>query len=147
MTVINDIIAVEAFVKAKYPTPAHTYKQTPPLSPDPKTFVVRIIDAGRTTETRYHTRADRTYQIVYYSDKVADVLAKMDELSFAFMDVLVIPVSASSRNIRVGAFSYSEPFETENDLLASIGILTTEVREARTQPQWPIIGKVNARFS
>ena len=145
MTIISDIVAIEAFVKAKYPAPAHTYKQTPPLKPEPKTFVVRVIDDGRTTETRYHTRVDRTYQIVYYSDKVADVLTKMDALSFAFMDALIVPVSGSTRNIRVGTFSYSEPFETENDLFASIGVLTTEVREARTRPQWPLIGKVNVR--
>lgn len=147
MTVVNDLISVENFVKARYPAPAHTYKQVPPKRPDPKTFTVRLLDDGRVTETGYHTRVDRAYQIVYIDTGPAEVLTVMDDLSRVFMDGTVIPINASARFIRVGAFSFSAPFQTENDQYAVIGVMRTEIREARTQDNSPLIGEIHLRIN
>ncbi|MCQ4363059.1 hypothetical protein KQR54_18340 [Mycobacterium gordonae] len=142
MTIVNDIISVEAFVKAHYPSPAYTYKQTAPLKPEAATFIIGLLDDARSTETGYHTRVDRTYQVAYVGDSVADVMAKMDELSYAFMDNTLIPVNGSARYIRVESFSYSAPFQTENDKWAAIGVMPTQIREARTQGTAPLITQV-----
>jgi len=68
----------------------------------------------------------------------------MDTLSRAIYQTEQIPINASTRVIRVGAFSYSAPFETENDIYASIAVMETQVRELRTQTVAPLIGEVNA---
>jgi len=142
MAVVNELISVEAFVKAQFPS--STYKQKAPLKPASDTFIVQLMGDNRSTETGYHTRVERMYQIVYVNSSLPEVLAKMDALSYAAMDGTLIPINASSRFIRVGAFSYSQPFETENDLYAVIGIMQTEIREVRTRDNAPLIGVVDA---
>lgn len=143
MRVVNDLISVEAFVKAQF-SASSTFKQWSPESPESDTFVIQQISDRRETETNYHTRVERTYQIVYVNAELPEVLTKMDALSYAAMDGTLIPINASARFIRVEAFSYSQPFQTENDLFACIGVMSTEVREARTQDTSPFIGVVNA---
>lgn len=145
MTLINDIISVENFVKAKFPT-ALTEKQTPPKQPPPGLFVIRLQNDRRESETRLHFRTDRDYQIVYYAKTAPDVLAKMDALSTALYQTQLIPISGSLRYIRVESFTFSQPFLTQNDLYAGIGVLSTQVRQARDQQAYDKIQHVYARY-
>jgi hypothetical protein len=137
------MISVENFVKALYPSPAHTYKQVMPLMPEGPTFCIRLLTDSRDTETTYHMLVERDFNVIYAGSTPADVMTKMDALSNAFMDGTVIAINASARYIRVEAFSYSAPFETENDKFAAIGVLQTSIREARTQTVSPFIAEVN----
>lgn len=146
MALVNELISVENFVKAKFPT-AHTEKQTPPKQPTANTFVIRYLDGRLTSETAYHFRTDREYQIVYYGADAADVLTKMDALSTALYQVKLIPINGSLRYIRVETFAFSQPFQTDNDkLFACIGVLSTQVREARDQIAYEKIQNVFARY-
>lgn len=143
--VVNELQLVESFIRGLYPST--TYKQTVPKKPTADTFVIRLLADGRTNETHVSIRVERTYQVVYYGTTPADVLTKMDALSRAIYQTEQIPINASTRVIRVGAFSYSAPFETENDLYASIGVMETQVREVRTQEASPLIGEVRTTIN
>ncbi|MGG4142965.1 hypothetical protein ABEW34_07515 [Paenibacillus algorifonticola] len=146
MGVVNELESIEAFVKATFPD-ALTEKQVVPRQPYSGLFVIRLINDGRATETYQHYRADRDYQIIYFGAQIADVLTKMDVLSSVLYDRNLIPINASSRYLRVGAFSFAQPFETDGDLFASIGVLRAQVRERRTQTDVPLIGEVRTKIT
>jgi hypothetical protein len=132
------MVAIEAYIKALFPT-ATTGKQDVPAQPPPNSFYVRMIDEDRETETRYHFRIDRAYQIVHVASRPDTVLANMDALGSAVYQSELI------EHIRVNAFSVSQPAKTENGLFVIIGVLDTSVREARIQTQYPKINNVNVR--
>jgi hypothetical protein len=146
VTLINDIVSVEAFVKARFTT-STTVKQTVPLKPAANTFVIRLQSSSSESETAYHFRNDREYQIVYYGDTALDVLTKLDTLTTALEQTRVIPINGSLRYIRVGAISVSMPFKTDNDLYAAILVVSTEVRQARTQEAYAKMAQVNAKIN
>lgn len=144
MALVNDLLSIEDFVKAQFPT-AHTEKQTVPLKPAPNTFVIRYLGESREVETAAHYRIDREYDVVYLGATAADVLTQMDALGRALYQTKLIPIKDSLRYIRVESFSTSQPFETENDLFACIAVLQTEIREARDQAEYDLIQHVYAR--
>jgi hypothetical protein len=138
MSVISDMVTIEAFIKTQFPS-AITGKQVVPLQPAAGSFYVRMIDEDRTTETRYHYRVDRVYQIVHVTVRPDMVLADMDALGRAiYQDELI-------GHIRVNAYSVSQPALTDNGLYAIIGILDTSVRESRDQTVYPKIDNVTVR--
>jgi hypothetical protein len=145
LSLINDIESVEAFVKSVHAA-STTYKQTVPRTQTANMFVIRFQGDSRELETAAHYRIDREYQIVYFGADETDVLAKMDALSKALYQRKLIGIKDSLRYIRVESFSFSQPFKTENALYACIGVLSTEVREARDQATYTKIMQVNARF-
>lgn len=146
MTIVNELESVERFVKTQFPA-ASTVLQTPLKGPAADEFLIRFLNETRQSETRYHTRADREYQIVYYGASAPDVLDRMDALSDALYRYQLIPINGSLRYIRVGSFSISQPFETEGkQLFACIGVLQTEIREARTQEQYEKIMHIYTRY-
>lgn len=135
MALIDDIVAIEAFIKTQFPD-AMTTKQTVPTAPTHNSFVIRFLSDDRETETRYHYRIDREYQIIYFAIKPEQVLPKMDALARAFYETDTIG------RMRVESFAYSQPAKTESGIYVSIGILETTVREARTQTQYPKMNKI-----
>ncbi|NHN31131.1 hypothetical protein [Paenibacillus agricola] len=145
MTLVNELGSVEAFVKALFPSVV-TVKQTVPLQPVAGTFVIRFQNGSTESETAHHFRNSRDYQLVYFGTSAADVLAKMDAVSSALYQTLLIPISGSLRYIRVDQFSMSAPFKTDNDVHAIIGVLSTEVRQARTQQVYDKIAQVYTRY-
>ena len=135
MSVVNDMVAIEAYIKALFPT-ATTGKQDVPAQPPANSFYVRLLDEDRETETRYHFRIDRAYQIVHLAQRPDTVLANMDTLSTAIYQTELIG------DIRINAFSISQPAKTDNGLFVIIGVLDTSVRQARIQPVYPKINHV-----
>lgn len=144
MAIVNDLISVENFVKGAFPS-AKTEKQTVPKHPSADTFVIRFQNDSRELETAGHYRIDREYQIVYIGASAPGVLSKMDALSKTLYQRKVIPINGSLRYIRVESFSFSQPFTTDNDLTACIGVLATEIREARDEPTYEKIMHVYER--
>lgn len=143
MAIVNELNSVADFVKTTFPS-ATVVKQTIPSQPTANLFVVRVLTDRRETETRYHTVVERDYQIVYFGSNVSDVLAKMDDFSRKVMNNnIVISIQGSTRYIRVESFSFSQPFKTENGIDAAVGVLTTQVREARDQSTYTTIAGVN----
>lgn len=146
MAVVDELQSVVDFIKAMFPT-ANVIKQNPPSTPTPNTFVARLLSSDTDSETLYHMRRSRDYQIVCYGSHPSDVLAKMDAIERKTINDIVIPIKGSLRYISVGGFSFSMPFKTESGVDAVIGILQTEVREARDQATYEKIMQVYARYS
>jgi hypothetical protein len=133
MSVINEVNSVGDFVKTQFPT-VNVVKQNVPTAPVPNTFVVRVLRDQRSTELLYSMLVERDYQFVYFGTDAGDVLTKMDDLSRATMNnQIVIPITGSLRYIRVEGFNFSQPFKTEGGVDAIIGVMQTQVREARDQ--------------
>jgi hypothetical protein len=89
---------------------------------------------------------ERDYQVVYFGSDSADVLTKMDDFSRKVMNgQIVIPITGSLRYIRVEGFNFSQPFKTEGGVDACLGVLQTQVREARDQATFDKIMHVYGR--
>lgn len=148
MSLITDITSIEDFVKSAFPSAA-TYKQDVPRKPAPNTFVIRFLSDSRELETTKTYRIDREYQVIYIGTDAPDVLTQMDSLSKALYQTKLIPLNDDSlRYIRVESFSISQPFREETaDLYACIGVLSTEIREARDQATYDKIMHVYSRIT
>ena len=145
MTLKNEVESVGTFVKSV--VPGASLKYDVPTQPTKDNVVVRIQGTESESETGYHYRTDRTYQIVVYGEDALDVQTKMDALRRKCMDgKMAIPINGSLRYIRIGSFSFSAPIRTEGGLFACIGVMPTEVREARTQEQYDKIMHVYGRY-
>lgn len=143
MSVVNEVNSVGAFVKAIFPT-VDVVKQTVPTVPKANTFVVRVFHDQRSTDTLSSMLVERDYQIVYFGTDAGDVLTKMDAFSRKVMNgTIMIPITGSLRYIRVEGFNFSQPFKTEGNVDACLGVLQTQVREARDQAQYEKIAKVS----
>ena len=145
MSLVNDIQSVVDFIKSMYPK-ANVIKQNLPTTPTPNTFVVRLLTSSTESETLYHIRRDRDYQIVYYGTNVSDILTKMDEIERKVTNNIVIPINGTLRYLRVEGFSFSMPFKTESNIDVILGVLQTEAREARDQKTYDKIMHVYARY-
>lgn len=145
MSALVEQESVGDFIKVALPSIALKYEV--PDKPAKNNIVVRLLSSDSESETRYHYRIDRDYQIVVYGVDAQDVLAKMDVIERKANDgTTLIPMKDSKRYIRIGSFSFSTAFKTEGGLYARLGVLSTEVREARTQEQYDKIMHVYGRF-
>jgi hypothetical protein len=146
VSIVNEVNSVGAFVKALFPT-VDVVKQTVPTAPKANTFVVRVLHDQRSTETLSSMLVERDYQIVYFGSDTIDVLTKMDDLSRKVMNgTIMIPITGSLRYIRVEGFNFSQPFKTEGNVDACLGVLQTQVREARDQATFEKIMKVGVQI-
>lgn len=145
MTVQNELESVGAFVKAVVSGAALKYEVPSQATKD--TLVVRIQTNDYESETRYHYRIDRTYQIITYGADSPSVIAKMDAIARKINDkTTMIPIAGTLRYIRTDNFGYGAALRTESGLWACVGVLRTEVREARTQEQYDKIMHVYPRY-
>lgn len=96
-----------------------------------------------TSETGYHYRLDREYQFVYFGASELDCIQKATALQRKLNSTHAIPLKGSSRYIRNGLFSLSQPFKTEGgEVFAVIGVLQAEMREARNFDAVPKMGGI-----
>lgn len=146
MSLQNELASVASFVKSVLP-PTTQVKYDVPTQPTKDNVVVRMLTTDTESETGYHYRIDRTYQIVVYGADAPSVLDKMDVIMRKANDgKAVIAISGSLRYIRIGSFSFGAAFKTESGVYACVGVLPTEVREARTQEQYDKIMHVYNRY-
>ena len=139
MAIIDEIVAIESFVKARYPT-SSTGKHSLPSTPTFDTFYIRFLGDTRVTETRYLVRATRQYQIAYAAESPENVIPKLDALSDELYQTEVI-----SDGISVKSFSFPQPVELDSGGYLSTGILEVTVRKARDQKVFPLIRTVDVR--
>lgn len=145
MTLQNELASVASFVKTALPSSTQM-KYEVPTQPTKDNVVVRMLTTDTESETRFHYRVDRTYQVVVYGADSPSVLDKMDAIMRKVNDgKTMIPINGSLRYIRVNAFNYSATFRTESGLVACVGVMPTEVREARTQEQYDKIIHIYTR--
>ncbi|NGQ95499.1 hypothetical protein G3578_10075 [Brevibacillus sp. SYP-B805] len=144
MSLQDELASVASFVASV--VPGAQVKYDVPTQPVAANLVVRAITNDFESETRYHYRIDRAYQIVAYGADALAVTTKMDAISRKVMDgKTAIPIAGTQRYIRVNGFNFGAPFKTESGLSACIGVLQTEVREARTQEEYEKIWHVYYR--
>lgn len=146
MDVIIELDSVASAISAEFPVSAVKYDV--PVVPVADTFVVRSQTNDINSETRFSMLIERDYQIIYFSDDLESAIRSIDRLARKCMNGdAVIAISGSFRYIRVGSFSYSQPIETENGLYAIVGVMRTELRQARDQPTFDKIMRVYARIN
>lgn len=145
--IISEMTSIKDFIAEKYPD-VSIVLQNVPEQPVPSTLVIRFQNDNREVETGFGVVAKREYQLIYFGERAPDVLTVMDGLSRKFLyGRTVIPIKDSLRYIRVAGFSFGQIFKTEQaNIDASIGVLQTEVREARDQETYDKIMKVYARY-
>jgi hypothetical protein len=145
MALMNELASVASFVASAVPGASVKYEV--PTQPTKDTLVVRVQNTDTESETGYHYRVERTYQIVAYGVDSPACLTKMDAITRKVNDgTTLIPINGSLRYIRCGPFAFGAAFRTESGLWACIGVLQTEVREARTQEQYDKIMHVYPRY-
>lgn len=146
MALMNELTSVGSFVKSVLP-PTTQLKYEVPTKPTKDSAVVRVLTVDTESETRYHYRIDRAYQVVVYGEDSPTVLDRMESVSRKVNDrTTLIPIAGTLQYIRTGGFGYGAAFRTESGLWACVGVLQTEVREARTQEQYEKIMHVYPRY-
>ncbi len=145
--IISEMTSIKGFITEKYPD-VSVVLQNVPEQPVPSTLVIRFQNDNREVETGFGVVAEREYQLIYFGERAPDVLTTMDGLSRKFLyGRTVIPIKNSMRYIRVAGFNFGQIFKTEQDNIeACIGVLQTEVREARDQETYDKIMKIYARY-
>lgn len=102
-------------------------------------MLVRFQSSKPETETNFHYRLDRTYQLVYFGKNESDCITQFSGLEQEFNNDMLIPLRGAdvrTRYISIGSFSLSRPFETENGTFAIMGYLEAGLRESRPQKQY-----------
>jgi hypothetical protein len=144
MSVVNELNSIRDVLLTVYPSPTVVHRQDVPATPTANSFVVRLMNDDRDTETRFGMRNSREYQIIYFGSSSVDVLTKIDTLSKHFLNKkAVIPIKGSLRYMRVEGFSFGMPFKSSSGVDAVIGVMQTETREARDQDAYEKISEVN----
>ncbi|MDQ0154912.1 hypothetical protein [Robertmurraya andreesenii] len=145
-SITNEIESIAEVVEPLFPG-ANVYYQRIPAEPKMNELSIRFIAGGSSSETNYHYRLDHDFQIVYFGRNEFDCLTKFEALERKLNDGFLIPIKGSLRYMRIGSFSFSQPFKTEGGANAILGVLNVEVREARTQQQYEKIAVVNPRIN
>jgi hypothetical protein len=139
-SVINEIESITEFIEPLFAGVSVHYQQVP-VEPSPNSLVVRYLMGANETETNYHYRLDRHYQIVYFDHSEFACLQKFEQLEREINNILVIPLKESDRYLRLDSFSFSQPFHTESGTVTAIlGVLQAHIRESREQP---FVQKIN----
>lgn len=148
---LNELESVLSYIRDIYDDSRYE-RQNVPTSPQGNTFVIRFQNARTQQETALSYVDIREWQIVYIGGTqamdVAEVMTRMNgikrHIAGAFRQV--IPINDDSlRYMRVGSFSFGQPFKMENGNHAIIGVLTTEVRKARDLPSYEKIMRAGVR--
>ena len=146
-SIINEVESVGDFIAPVFPGAAVSY-QNVPIEPAANDLVVRYLTSDNTTETGYHYRLNRDYQIVYFAQNEFACLQKFEALERHINDTLVIPLKNSDRYLRLESFAFSQPFKTEaGTVSAVIGVLSAHLREARTQQTFEKINNVDSTIN
>lgn len=116
----------------------------------PTTYVanelaIEYVNGLSESETGYHYRIDRTFQLVYFGTSALDCVMKVAPVERLFNNARTIPLKGTTRYLRIGSFSLSQAFKTESGVYAIIGMLAVSLREARDQPTYTKIGAINTR--
>lgn len=142
----NEIESIFTYVEDLFFGATVSYQKIP-AELKPNLITLGYATGNSTTETGASYRLERDYQFVYFDSSELKCLDKGDALQRKLNNALVIPILGSTRYLRVGSFSLSQPFKTESGMYAIIGMLSVELREERDQPTYEKIKQVNATIN
>ena len=124
------------------------WMQTLPAQYKSGELSIRFIGDDTTSETGYHFRLDRDYQFVYFGANEFECISKASALQRKLNSTHVIKLKDSDRFLRIGSFSLSQPFKTENTaVFGIIGVLQAQINEARHFEQVPKMAEVTATIN
>lgn len=132
MSLIQEMLSAEAFLKTKFPSAAILLYEAP-QNAAAGSFSVVLLNDLRTSETHLHIRTEREYQIRYTGLSAEEALETMDLLSSHMYQNPFIPVQGLPRFIRIASFAFAAASLNESGLYTCTGTLRTEGRAARTQ--------------
>lgn len=148
MSLLVELDSVASDLLIEFPDAAIKYEI--PKEPQMNTFIIRAQTNDFSTESRFTFRIERDYQIIFYSADPQIALEKMDQLARRCMkgETLIPLIDNSLRYIRINSFGYSLPQRTESgELFAVIGMMPSELRQARDQAAFAKIMSVSARIN
>lgn len=135
-SITNEIESITAFIEDLFPG-ASVHYQRVPSEYRANELAVRYLTGTNESETNYHYRLDRDYQVIYFAQNEFACLTKFEALERKLNNTFVIPINGSMGYLRVESFSFSQPTKTEGGtIFAIIGVLSVNVREARTQEEF-----------
>lgn len=142
MSVKSEITSIRNAIAAVLPT-SKFHLAVMPKKHAAGNVVITMPRSRKETETAYHYRSNKTYQIVLFASSEINVLDSAEQVAEAFSQTDYIAQSDTERIIRIESFSLSEPFETETQgVFAIIGMLEAVTRTARTFDVVPLIEDV-----
>lgn len=108
------------------------WKQTTPSKYTENELMIRFMSDSSTSETGYHNRIDREYQVIYTGESERACIEIASELQRKLNNPIAIRIKDLKRFLRLESFSMSRPFKTEDgEVFAIIGVLNAHVRVAR----------------
>lgn len=132
MSLIQEMLSVEAFLKTKFPEAATLLYEAPSTAPA-NSFSIVLLNDLRTSETHLHIRTEREYQLRYTGASAEEALETMDKLSSYMYQTPFIPVQGLPRFIRIASYAFTAAALNESGQYTCTGSLRTEGRVARTQ--------------
>ena len=119
------------------------YKQNLPATYVANTIGIRWQGDNSESETGFHYRVDRLYQVIYFGSNEVNCLGLATKLTAALAQNTKAKIRDSSGFITLGSFALSAPFKTETDgVYAIIGILPVSVRVPREFEKAPKMAEV-----
>lgn len=119
------------------------YKQDWPKVYVANTIGIRWQGDTSVSETGYHYRIERIYQVVYWGNSEVVCLQKIPLLQKALQQHIKAKLRDSDDYMTLGSFAISPPFKTDTDgVYAVSGVLPVTVRVAREVAPVPKIGGV-----
>lgn len=146
MGIMVELDSVAAAVLSEIPGAAVKYEI--PVEPQSGQFIVRAQNSDLSSESLFTFRIERDYQIIFYSDDPQTAVETMDRLARRFMrgDTMIPLADNSLRYIRISGVGFGTPVLTESGLFSILGIMQTELRQARDQEAYTKIMGLNARL-
>lgn len=127
---------------------ARVWRQHLPLKYTANEMSIRYLGDSSESETAYHFRIDREYQVVYFATTEIACLQRATLLQRAINQQIKIPVKDATGYMSLVSFSISQPFKTDTDgVFAVVGVLQAQVREARYFAPVPKVMNVEATIT
>lgn len=124
------------------------YKQDLPKTYVANTLGIRWYGDVSESESGYHYRIERIYQVIYFGKSEVDCLQKIPKIQAPINQHIKAKLRESDGYITLGSLSFTKPFKTETDgVYAVAGVLPVSVRVAREFAPVPKIGNVTAEIA
>ena len=111
---------------------ARVWRQHLPSKYTANELSVRYLGDSSESETAYHYRIDRVYQVVYFAATEIACIQRATLLQRAINRQIKIRIKDTDGYMTLVSFSISQPFKTDTDgVFAVVGVIQAQVREAR----------------
>lgn len=144
-TVTDELTSLKEFLAGTLGDGCNFCIQYTPKKYEANTVIINLLSSSRNSETGYHTKSQRSYQITYFCNSMKNCVATADELEGAFTSTQIVPiVDADNRYIRIDSVASSRAFETETlGIYAVVLVVGAHVRNMKPQHKYEKINDVS----